>query len=395
MKRWHALAILAAVAAWQGRPAFAQEGKHSGDSYTPQQAASLVKETKRSLAEAIAAAERHCGGRAIHAEFCRKDGASSGIVGKVVVVVGDNRLVEATVNPESGEVSNQRDLDRMTYHASAGSGETTVSIRMNDFAMARRWQKSSDLTGKKITNPSGEDLGKLEEIVVDANSGRILYGVLSFGGVLGVGDKLFAIPWSSLSLTSDYKSFVLDIDKDRLKTASGFDKGQWPNFADEQWATETYKYYNQTPYWRTEIRSEARGDGARQASDVNYRERWRERPTVWQKATDLSRKDVRNLQNEDLGKMNDLAIDPDSGRVLYGILSFRGKLFAVPWNALNLSNDGKQFTLNVDKEALKDSVSFTSDKWPNMTDPRWAGEIHTHYHVQPYWIVEVEETRRP
>lgn len=375
MKRWHALAILAAVAAWQGRPAFAQEGKHSGDSYTPQQAASLVKETKRSLAEAIAAAERHCGGRAIHAEFCRKDGASSGIVGKVVVVVGDNRLVEATVNPESGEVSNQRDLDRMTYHASAGSGETTVSIRMNDFAMPRRWQKSSDLTGKKITNPSGEDLGKLEEIVVDANSGRILYGVLSFGGVLGVGDKLFAIPWSSLSLTSDYKSFVLDIDKDRLKTASGFDKGQWPNFADEQWATKTYQYYGRSPYWT--------GVTAQNATD--YRDRWNQRVSVWQKVSDLCGKDVRNAQDEKIGDISNLAIDPESGRILYGILSHRGKLFAIPWSAFTFTGDAKYAILNVNKDKLSESQGFTNDKWPNLVDPTVAGTTHDYYGQPKFW----------
>jgi sporulation protein YlmC with PRC-barrel domain len=250
----------------------------------------------------------------------------------------------------------------------------------DDFAMPRRWQKATDLIGKPVKNAANEDLGKIEEIVVDANSGRILYGVLSFGGFLGMGDKLFAVPWQSFALPDDANAFVLDVSTDRLKNAEGFDQSQWPDFADEAWAVKTYKHYEQTPYWQ---RDGARADGQAAGS---YRDRWRQRVTVWQKASDLYRKPVRNPQNEDLGRMSDLAIDPDAGRILYGVLSYGGKLFAIPYNALTLSSDAKHFSLNVTRDDLNDTVGFVNNAWPNMTDSAWAIRLHEHYRIQPYWV---------
>jgi len=74
--------------------------------------------------------------------------------------------------------------------------------------------------------------------------------VLSFGGILGMGDKLFAIPWGALTLDTDRKCFVLDVPKDRLQSAPGFDKDRWPAMADASWASQVYAYYNQPPYWQ-------------------------------------------------------------------------------------------------------------------------------------------------
>lgn len=76
------------------------------------------------------------------------------------------------------------------------------------------------------------------------------YAVLSFGGFLGVGDKLFAVPWHALELDPDNKCFVLDVEKDRLKNAPGFDKDHWPSMADERWATDLHAHYGSRPYWK-------------------------------------------------------------------------------------------------------------------------------------------------
>lgn len=253
----------------------------------------------------------------------------------------------------------------------------------DDFAMAKRSQKATDLIGKKVVNNANEDLGKLEDIVVDAGTGRILYGVLSFGGFLGMGDKLFAIPWDSMQLPADAKNLVLNVSKDRLKTAEGFDKNTWPNFADEQWATKTYKYYDQTPYWQA-------GDTARPTGQSS-RDRWYQRVTQWQKASDLTGKDCHNTQNEDLGRISDLLIDPDTGRILYGILASGGNRYAIPYSALSMSSDAKKYIVNVSKDQLKNAPSFTDDRWPNVSDERWAVEVHRYYKVEPYWTeVRVE-----
>jgi sporulation protein YlmC with PRC-barrel domain len=113
----------------------------------------------------------------------------------------------------------------------------------------RQVLSASTITGDAVRNPEGEDLGKIEDIMLDMSTGKISYAVLSFGGVLGMGDKLFAIPWSALELDADNKCFVLDIEKEKLEKAPGFDKNNWPSMADNQWATHIHSYYGSRPYW--------------------------------------------------------------------------------------------------------------------------------------------------
>lgn len=111
------------------------------------------------------------------------------------------------------------------------------------------------ILGTRVRNSQGEDLGTIEDLAMDVDSGRMAYAVLSFGGFLGLGDKLFAIPMDALqlsvqagALTAD-RVFVLNIDKDRLRDAPGFDKNDWPNMADRSWGAEIYNYYGYRPYW--------------------------------------------------------------------------------------------------------------------------------------------------
>ena len=118
----------------------------------------------------------------------------------------------------------------------------------------RRVMSASSLTGDKVINSAGEDIGKINEIMIDTPTGRVAYAVLSFGGFLGMGDKLFAIPWNRLSLDEDNKCFLLDIDKETLKRAPGFDKDNWPDMGDQTWGTEIYKYYKSDPYWTDSVR---------------------------------------------------------------------------------------------------------------------------------------------
>lgn len=109
---------------------------------------------------------------------------------------------------------------------------------------------ASTLEGDDVVNSKGQDLGKIKEIMIDVPSGRVAYAVLSSGGLLGIGDKLFAIPWSALTLDIDRKCFILDVEAERLKAAPGFDKDHWPSMADTTWASEVHAYYGQRNYWQ-------------------------------------------------------------------------------------------------------------------------------------------------
>ncbi len=103
------------------------------------------------------------------------------------------------------------------------------------------------LMGNDVYNSDSEDLGDIKEFMIDMASGRIAYAVLSFGGLLGMGEKLFAVPWGALTLDTINKRFTLNLPKDRLKEAPGFDKNNWPSMADKAWATGVHRFYG-TPY---------------------------------------------------------------------------------------------------------------------------------------------------
>jgi len=99
------------------------------------------------------------------------------------------------------------------------------------------------LIGNDVYNHKNEDVGDIKEIMLDTQSGKVIYAVLSFGGFLGMGEKLFAVPWNALTLDTENKRFVLNVEKDRLKLAPGFDKDKWPNMSDPSWAKEIHSYY--------------------------------------------------------------------------------------------------------------------------------------------------------
>ena len=110
---------------------------------------------------------------------------------------------------------------------------------------------ATKLMGNKVVNTAGEQLGIVKELMIDLDDGLVAYAVLSFGGFLGLGDKLFAIPWEALTFNSDNQTFILDVDKEVLEDAPGFDKDHWPDNAKYEagWLLGVYEYYGYSPYW--------------------------------------------------------------------------------------------------------------------------------------------------
>lgn len=106
---------------------------------------------------------------------------------------------------------------------------------------------ANTLIGNDVYNQNDEDLGDIKEIMLDMASGEVCYAVLSFGGFLGLGEKLFAVPWDALKLDTVNKRFILNIEKARLENAPGFDQDDWPDMADQSWRDEIKAYYETQP----------------------------------------------------------------------------------------------------------------------------------------------------
>lgn len=108
---------------------------------------------------------------------------------------------------------------------------------------------STSIVGTKVMNHQDEDLGKIEDLMIDLSAGRVAYAVVSFGGFLGMGDKLFAVPFSALTCDCEKEVMRLDANKEKLEKAPGFDKDDWPDTADRTWGANVHSHYGVSPYW--------------------------------------------------------------------------------------------------------------------------------------------------
>lgn len=139
--------------------------------------------------------------------------------------------------------------------------ERSKIIKTDPDKRFRRVLAASSLASDSVQNLAGENLGKVDELMIDIPSGKVAYAVLSYGGVLGMGNKLFAVPWSALTVDEDEKCFILDVDKRTLENAPGFDKENWPDMTDTTWGTELSNYYGAQPYWEDREEKTFRGGG--------------------------------------------------------------------------------------------------------------------------------------
>lgn len=108
---------------------------------------------------------------------------------------------------------------------------------------------SSSMSGDKVVNRDGDSLGEVKDLMIDLESGRVVYVVLEFGGFLGMGSKLFAVPLSAMQVDSSNHQFIFDQRKEKLENAPGFDKDNWPDFSDRTWGSDIHAYYGVTPDW--------------------------------------------------------------------------------------------------------------------------------------------------
>jgi sporulation protein YlmC with PRC-barrel domain len=231
-------------------------------------------------------------------------------------------------------------------------------------ADAKGWRRravlsAQSLIGDEVRNLENQMLGRIEDIMIDVPTGRVAYAVLSFGGVMGMGDKLFALPWQGLRVDDRRRQVIVDVDKAHLRQAPGFDKNDWPDMADLSWSNRVHGF------WMGR-------DG-----DVLHRR--------VMSAGSLAGDAVRNHAGEDLGTIEATMVDLTDGRIVYAVLEFGGtlgfgtRLFAVPWRALRLNENEKRFVLDADRERLENLPGFDRNNWPDMADPAWSSRVEMQF----------------
>jgi sporulation protein YlmC with PRC-barrel domain len=256
---------------------------------------------------------------------------------------------------------------------------------------------ASELVGMKVVSQTGDSLGKIEDVVVRP-SGEASYAVLSFGGWLGMNDKLFAMPWSVLRAVEadstkpdSVRSLVLPLSKERFKTAPGFDHKSWPNMANPDWTKDIDAFYvgDINPNTNRPV------NASLSTSVITWR------------VTELKGTNVTTPTGDKLGDLKELAIDTN-GRVCYATVSVGGflgmgdRLVAVPWDSFKFSvdkekSDKKLISLASTKEQLKSAPEFKEGKENHveMCDPKWISSVYAHFSCPVYWKTKAEGETKP
>lgn len=251
--------------------------------------------------------------------------------------------------------------------------------------LQRAWL-ASELVGMKVVSQHDETLGKIDDVVVHPG-GRTAYAVLSIGGWLGVGDKLFAMPWSVLRTTEpdptkkdSTRLLVLPLEKEQLQAAPGFDKKKWPNTANPEWMKDVDEFYS----------------GHLNPNSKHTLEASLRKAVITWRVSELKGTDVKTPTGETLGEIKDVAIDTN-GRVSYAVLSVGGfigigdRLVPVPWDSLAFTlggdkGDKKLVTLAATKEQLEKAPQFKEGKehCAEMCDPKWITGVYTYFSCPIY-----------
>jgi sporulation protein YlmC with PRC-barrel domain len=109
--------------------------------------------------------------------------------------------------------------------------------------------RASEIVGKNVANPEGDSLGTIKDIVIEPHTFKVAYVVVSFGGFFRMSGKLFAMPFGLFKYDVDKSEYILDLPKEKLERAPGFDPEHWPAMSDEKWHRDVFQYYGHRPYW--------------------------------------------------------------------------------------------------------------------------------------------------
>lgn len=216
----------------------------------------------------------------------------------------------------------------------------------------------SKLLDASVTNNQDQDLGDVEEVVINPNDGKVVYTAVSYGGVLGIGEKHFAIPCSAVDRVTQDKVLV-KVQKAEFENNPGFKNSEWPKQGDAKLA---HGNAAQAPVMAAEIR----------------------------KLTDVIGQPLKNEQNTSLGTINDAVVDTGTGQIAYLIVDCaeRDGLVAVPCAALEMRNDACMTRIN--KQKFEQLPTFSEDSHPAWSSTSWNEQMYSQFNIQPYWTSQAK-----
>ena len=220
----------------------------------------------------------------------------------------------------------------------------TVRTRAAEQELPVPLQKMSSVVGQAVEDQNGKDAGHIRDVIFEAGTGNVTYAVLTVGGVAGVGEKFFMVPWYVLQQPISDNTFRLAMTAEQLKAAPSFDNDKWPDMEDRHWTDAVHVYYGNISALGKDLPPKTTED-----------ERGGFVPHRFLRASAVLQGNIANARGQRLGDIKDMVLDTAAGKVTYVVLGFGGviglgeKLFAIPWPELQESRGLGTFTLDVTK----------------------------------------------
>jgi sporulation protein YlmC with PRC-barrel domain len=215
----------------------------------------------------------------------------------------------------------------------------------------------SELLGADVRNAQGENLGEIEELMIDMESRQVRHAVLSFGGVLGMGDKLFAYPISAFGADRGNQALVLNVPRERLAESPGFERDRYPAVTDSAWWQRIDELF---------------GDSDQRSAAQRQR---------LARASELIDKDVELKNGDDVGEVEDLVVNLQDRQVKHVVIEFdrawnmNDKLVALPISAFQQTRDGEDLVIDRSREQLQNAEAFDRNQWPDFSAGRYQQTV--------------------
>jgi sporulation protein YlmC with PRC-barrel domain len=286
--------------------------------------------------------------------------------------------------------------------------------------------KATDIIGMPVQNLQDEKLGKVNDLALDLESGRIVELCVSSGGVLGIDKAYVVVPPGALRYVPSQKFLGLDASKKKFNAAPKYNTQKWDQGTQSNEVTEVYDYYGVQSYFmampdgdqNVDLHGASAGtlplnmdgtintNGSRTVDRVHNAEvarnsqegnNWISTRNSWNRLGYVSQTSklmgitVKNLQDQKLGKVENFVIDLSSSRIIAviissgGFMGMDGELSAVPPSAFRFNAEHDELQLDASREMLIAAPHFSADQWPDFRQPGYTVGIYRAYRVEPYF----------
>jgi sporulation protein YlmC with PRC-barrel domain len=265
-------------------------------------------------------------------------------------------------------------VSALTFPAVAAQGDTTGSLTTQKDKTFGHVERENKLIGKTVISSDNQKLGKIDNFVVDLMSGHILYVVVGSGGVLGAGEHRYALAPEVFTETAGNDAHI-SIDKAKFSDAPQFSKDMEKEgeLGKADFVSKVYQHCGQNFWWQ----------GSKPANEGSFNN--------VHLVNDLVGMKVKNVSDEPVGKIENVALDVPAGRVVYVIFtpdsSFNlgNNFYALPPDALTLGSDKKMLVSDITKDKLAGAPHFAKDNWQQLSDQSFASQVYQYYGKQAYF----------